>query len=155
MQGGAAGALYSRRAGTSRSFLDWHSHGVGSNAEFPYHVDVLVDVDTLDGLCASLTRLDFVKIDVEGGELHILHGGRRIIELFQPTMLIEIECRHTARYEYSPADVVAWLGEHGYTMYAWDRGWRAVDHVYPRANNYLFRPSTVDDRATEPARRGS
>ena len=140
---------------TSRSFLDWHSHGVGSNAEFSYHDDVLVDVDTLDGLCSSLTRLDFVKIDVEGGELHVLRGGQRIIERFQPTMLIEIECRHTARYEHSPADVVAWLAEHGYTMYAWDRGWREVDNVRPRANNYLFRPSTVDDRATEPPRRGS
>lgn len=133
-----------RGPATSRSFLDWHSHGVGSNDEYPYHVDVLVDVDTLDGLCESLTRLDFVKIDVEGGELHVLHGGRRTIERFHPTMLIEIESRHTARYEYSPADVVAWLAKHGYTMYAWRRGWREVDQVCPPTNNYLFRPSTVD-----------
>jgi Methyltransferase FkbM domain len=81
---------------------------VGSNAEFPYHVDVLVDVDTLDGLCASRTRLDFVKIDVEGGELHVLHGGRRTIDRFRPTMLIEIESHHTARYDDRRADVVAW-----------------------------------------------
>ncbi|MEV6878398.1 FkbM family methyltransferase [Amycolatopsis sp. NPDC051128] len=76
---------------------------------------------TLDGLraAAGLTRLDFVKIDVEGGELHVLQGGQQTIETFRPTMLIEIEARHTARYEYSPDDVVDWLTRRGYTMHAW------------------------------------
>jgi FkbM family methyltransferase len=126
---------------TSRSFLNWKTHGVGSNAEYGYHVDMLVDVETLDGLCAAanLTRLDFVKIDVEGGELHVLHGGAQTIETFQPTLLIEIEARHTARYEYSPDDVVEWLTCRGYTMYAWRQGWQAADRVCLHANNYLFR----------------
>ncbi|WP_345632892.1 FkbM family methyltransferase [Rugosimonospora acidiphila] len=128
---------------TSRSFLAWNTHGLGSNDEFAQHADLLVDVNTLDGLCAGaeLTRLDFVKIDVEGGELHVLRGGERSIDRFRPTMLIEIEARHTARYEYSPDDVVNWLAERGYSMYAWRRGWRAADKVCVHANNYLFRPT--------------
>jgi FkbM family methyltransferase len=127
---------------TSRSFLDWRTHGLGSNAEYPHHVEVLVEVDTLDGLCdaAGLTRLDFVKIDVEGGELHVLHGGQRTVEQLRPTMLIEIEARHTARYEYSPDEVVTWLTDRGYTMSLWRHGWQHADRVCPHAHNYLFRP---------------
>lgn len=131
-----------RGPATSRSFLDWHTHGVGSNAEYPYHVDVPVPVETLDGLAADghLTRLDFLKIDVEGGELHVLHGGRQVIERYRPTMLIEIEARHTARYSYAVDEVADWLTERDYQMYAWRRGWQPVDAVCVHANNYLFRP---------------
>ncbi|MGC9665213.1 FkbM family methyltransferase [Planosporangium sp. 12N6] len=128
-------------ADTSRSFLDWKAHGVGSTDGYAGHAEVVVDVETLDGLrvAAGLTRLDFLKIDVEGGELHVLHGGQQTIEEFRPTMFIEIEARHTARYEYDPADIVEWLTCRGYTMYLWRDGWRATDTVCPHANNYVFR----------------
>ncbi|HEY3501824.1 MAG TPA: FkbM family methyltransferase [Actinocatenispora sp.] len=131
-----------RGPATSRSFLDWHSTGLGSNDEYPRHEDVAVDVRTLDGLCAGLDRVDFVKIDVEGGELHVLRGGERTVERFRPTLLVEIEARHTDRYAYAPADIVAWLAERGYRMYAWRDGWRRTDVVCLHANNYLFRPGT-------------
>jgi FkbM family methyltransferase len=136
-----------RGPATSRAFLDWRSHGLGSNAEYTHHADLLVDVQTLDGLCAEagLTRLDFVKIDVEGGELHVLTGGRHTIETFRPLLLIEIEARHIARYEYSPDEVVAWLTTRGYTMHAWHQGWQPVDQVCLHANNYLFRPTGAAD----------
>lgn len=90
---------------------------------------------------AGLERLDFVKIDVEGGELHVLHGAARTVERFRPAMFIEIEERHTARYDHSPGDVVAWLTARGYTMYTWQRGWVPAERVCPHTNNYLFRSS--------------
>lgn len=129
---------------TSRSFLATDTHGLGSNAEFTHHVDMVVDVATLDGLHADagLTRLDFVKIDVEGGELQVLRGGQRVIGTFRPTLLIEIEARHAARYGNSVEDVVEWLTNRGYTMYAWRDGWQPADAVCLHANNYLFRPSS-------------
>jgi FkbM family methyltransferase len=138
------------RPDTSRSFLAWKTHGLGSTSEFPHHVDLLVDMETLDGLRASadLTRLDFVKIDVEGGELHVLRGGQQTIETYRPTMLIEIEARHTARYEYSADDVVEWLTRRGYTMYAWRHGWHRTDRVCVHANNYLFRPAKATNGGT-------
>ncbi|WP_158888041.1 FkbM family methyltransferase [Amycolatopsis anabasis] len=128
---------------TSRSFLDSDTCGLGSNAEYCYHVDMLVEANTLDGFRtdADLPRLDFLKIDVEGGELHVLQGGQQTIEVFRPTMLIEIEARHIERYAYSPDDVVRWLTAHGYRMYAWRHGWHDVNRVCPHANNYLFQPA--------------
>jgi len=127
---------------TGRSFLDWRTSGLGSNAEFAGQMEVPVDVQTLDGLCAEsgIDRLDFVKIDVEGAEMHILEGGQRSIENFQPAMLIEIEARHSARYEYSPDDIAGWLLQRGYSMHTWQHGWRETAKVSTAARNYLFMP---------------
>jgi FkbM family methyltransferase len=126
---------------TGRSFLDWKTQGLGSNSEFSGQIEVAVEVETLDDLCerVGITRLDFIKVDVEGGEFRVLEGGQRTIEAFKPAMLIEIEARHTARYDYSPADIVDWLGKRGYAMYAWQRGWQPAETVCVHARNYLFR----------------
>jgi FkbM family methyltransferase len=132
-----------RRPVTGRSFLAGRTDGVGSNAEFPGQLDVNVEVDTLDGLCAKagLTRLDFVKIDVEGGELDVLRGGRHTVETFRPAMLIEIEARHITRYRHSTDDVVDWLTRRGYTMRAWQHGWQVAAEVREPVRNYLFCPA--------------
>jgi FkbM family methyltransferase len=128
---------------TGRSFLDWQTSGLGSNAEFARHARVEIEVDTLDGLCrrAGITRLDFIKIDVEGAELQILEGGQDAIADFRPTLLVEIEARHTDRYQYSPDDIVRWFTERDYTMHVWQRIWLDADHVGSQARNYLFRPA--------------
>jgi FkbM family methyltransferase len=128
---------------TGRSFLEWKTQGLGSNSEFAGQVEVAVEVETLDDLCTrtGLSRLDFVKIDVEGAELRVLEGGEHAVETFKPDLLIEIEARHTARYGYSPADIVDWLTKRNYAMYAWQRGWQPADTVCLHTRNYLFRPA--------------
>jgi FkbM family methyltransferase len=127
---------------TGRSFLDCQTSGLGSNAEFARHSQVEVEVETLDGLCrrTGMERLDFIKIDVEGAELQILQGGADAIAGFRPTLLVEIEARHTDRYQYAPDDIVSWLGQRGYTMHVWQRSWSEAERVCSDARNYLFRP---------------
>ena len=126
---------------TGRSFVSQKSQGLGSNAEFAQHIEFPVTVDTLDGLSAriGLTKLDFIKVDVEGAELQVLYGGKDVIESFRPAMLLEIEARHTERYSCSPDDVVDWLSERGYLMYTWQRGWKRASRVTDTTRNYLFR----------------
>jgi hypothetical protein len=126
---------------TGRSFLAGQTNGLGSNAEFAGHVEVQVEVDTLDALCArsELTRLDFLKIDVEGAEPHVLAGGARVIEKFRPAILLEIEARHLSRYGHSAQTVVDWLLLRGYTMHTWHNGWRETAAVSEQHRNYLFR----------------
>jgi hypothetical protein len=110
--------------------------------EFSCHEEVEVAVDTIDALIdrTGVTRLDFIKIDTEGAELHVLRGGERTIKEFRPAILVEIEARHTARYDYAPADVVEWLLHRGYTMYTWRHGWQETSSVSLNRRNYLFRP---------------
>jgi len=46
-----------------------------------------VAITSIDAL--ELPRLDFLKIDVEGMEIDVLRGGRRMIESFQPWAWVE------------------------------------------------------------------
>jgi FkbM family methyltransferase len=55
---------------------------------------------TLDDLAAGLSRLDWIKIDVEGAELGVLRSGRKTLAEFRPRMLIE---DHTEVYPYVAA----------------------------------------------------
>lgn len=43
---------------------------------------------------AGFQAIGFIKIDVEGHELPVLHGGRETLARFKPLLLIEIETRH-------------------------------------------------------------
>jgi FkbM family methyltransferase len=53
---------------------------------------VMVDMATLDSF--GLTNVGFIKIDVEGHEEAVLHGGLRTLKREMPNLMIEIEERH-------------------------------------------------------------
>lgn len=56
--------------------------------------EMVVRTDTLDNRYAGADRLDFVKIDVEGGELHVLRGGVGVLRRLRPVLLLEISMNH-------------------------------------------------------------
>ena len=53
---------------TGRSYLKRMAGGPDSNAEFAGQISVVVTVDTLDAFCdhEGISRVDFMKVDVEG-----------------------------------------------------------------------------------------
>ena len=140
--------LVPRRGGLSfstRSFLQRGFDAKTGNfyPEFTSTSEIAVECTTLDLFAARhrLLRVDFIKCDVEGAELWTLHGGSRTIATHRPVILCEIEDRHLAKYELSPAHVLDWLIERGYRSYAFGRGrFREVTRVIPAENNYLFIP---------------
>ncbi|WP_268251869.1 FkbM family methyltransferase [Streptomyces massasporeus] len=73
-------------------------------------------VRTLDQLAreSGTERLAFVKADVEGTELAVLKGGSATLRRHRPTLLLEIERRHPAKYGVHPADVLRHLRGFGY-----------------------------------------
>ena len=67
-----------------------------------------------------LSKIDFMKIDVEGYELKVLNGALRTIELCQPTMVIEINRVALERQGATPDQIFGWLTQHLY-------GWRIIE----------------------------
>ena len=74
----------------------------------------LTSIDT-ELAATPLSRLDFVKIDVEGAELDVLRGGANTIARFQPLIYAEVFADWTRSFGYSPADLFEYIRAAGYT----------------------------------------
>ncbi len=67
----------------------------------------------------AVDRVDFMKIDVEGGELLALQGAVRLLERKpRPVILAEIEDKRTQPWGYSAGEIVAFLEGRGYCWYS-------------------------------------
>jgi FkbM family methyltransferase len=59
-------------------------------------------------------RVDFVKIDVEGAELHVVRGLLDTLATKKPIVAIELCADWTRDFGYEPADLITLLQEAGY-----------------------------------------
>ena len=84
------------------------------------------EVVTLDTF--GLDRLDLLKIDVEGMELKVLHGARRLIDKYKPCVLFE-----ALKGEQVPLK-----------QFFWTRGYRLFDYAH---NTVAMPPDGIEIRA--------
>jgi FkbM family methyltransferase len=73
-----------------------------------------IEVSTLD---AEVPAADFVKIDVEGMELGVLEGGRRLWQNSKPPILFEVNLFALRRHGTATADLQGFLKQYGYKLY--------------------------------------
>jgi FkbM family methyltransferase len=93
-----------------------------------------VQVETLDNLRAEgrLPRADFIKCDVEGGELEVLRGAAHVIAADHPGWLIEVS-RATS------TAVFALLTAAGYRAFVYDGKLNKTDAYRDKEfSNYFF-----------------
>jgi len=62
----------------------------------------------------GIDRIDFIKCDVEGTELHFLRGAQDTLRTFRPELLIETTEPCANKYGYSSRDVLEFLTALGY-----------------------------------------
>jgi FkbM family methyltransferase len=93
--------------------------GSGSASEHNYYGSkVNVSMITLDDYVEehNIQRVDFIKADIEGGELGMLKGAEKTLRKFHPAMSLEIEEWHTSRFGYQPEDIFSFLKHLGYSQ---------------------------------------
>jgi FkbM family methyltransferase len=73
---------------------------------------VTVPVISLDDYFGEDERVSLLKVDVEGAELEVFLGARRILERHSPALIFECEARHLNGKDVS--DVFAYLESLGY-----------------------------------------
>lgn len=64
---------------------------------------------SLDQFCKTnkIKKIDFIKIDVDGCEKSVLNGSKKILEMFSPTLVVEVE--------NNLEEIVEIMSEFGYT----------------------------------------
>lgn len=85
---------------------NWGNHSLARDAELHGDESVSVEVVTLDDSASDLSRLDVLKIDVQGWELAVLRGAGTL-KRFGPTVFIEFFPRGLHAAGTEPADLWA------------------------------------------------
>lgn len=63
----------------------------------------------------NLSRVDAVKIDVEGAELQVLRGAAGTLRRFHPKVVLEVVPSQLASFQTTEQEVIAFLKQCGYT----------------------------------------
>lgn len=105
--------------------------------------DYSVSVTSLDRLVhgLGLSRLDFLKIDIEGAEMDCLEGASEVLDSFAPVCLVESQRVHSKRYGRSPDEVFELMRSLNYQPYSHEGGQlRRIEAADDTLVNYIFLP---------------
>lgn len=65
----------------------------------------------------KLSRIDFIKMDIEGAELPALQGAESVLLKYKPSLFLEINAKAMRALGYSPSDLQSFLWPFNYKMY--------------------------------------
>lgn len=120
----------------------------GGKVEDPADTECVSTI-SLDTFCKrrGIWTVDFIKMDVEGGEYEVIRGASKILAA-NPGLVMVFE--HTregcVRAGSTPQAIAELLAEHGFHLYAWDREkkiWDSNhDYVLSQSNAWAAASST-------------
>lgn len=118
-------------------------------SETRQEVEEVIDLKVFDTeYYEKLSRIDVVKIDVEGAELFVLKGMIKSLKKFQPMLLIEMNKKTFQDAGYTMEDVVQFLEDLNYKPYKLFRG-----KIYEITRNDLVDFSNVVFKVEDSAQR--
>lgn len=100
--------------------------------------DQTVPLQTLDSFASveGLARLDFLKADVEGWEIHVVRGGIETLRRYRPALFLEVSDEALARAGEAPETLWGLLTPLGYQALK-APGFAPVT-AFDGASDYLF-----------------
>jgi FkbM family methyltransferase len=104
---------------------EWSGHNtLGAFAyDTPLATKEIVRTERLDDIVSqeALSRVDVIKMDVEGAEFRALKGAAGILERFRPLMLLELADGALRHQGCSSTEIWDFFREKGYRLFAFDR----------------------------------
>ncbi len=75
-----------------------------------------IKTETIDNyvLRNNISRLDFIKCDVEGAELMVFKGGSSSLDRFRPVIYTELDDRFTQRLGYRAEELFTFMRQKGF-----------------------------------------
>ncbi|HXD22930.1 MAG TPA: FkbM family methyltransferase [Gemmatimonadaceae bacterium] len=135
--GDGAATLHTPQRDHGQASLKTHETGSWAGVTAVQHTEVALI--RLDSYVAAqrITRVDVVKMDIEGAELPAIRGFAGGLRAFHPVVVCELCAAWTRAFGYEPGAVIAELARSGYT---------AFHVVTPRGDlTPLGDPAALDD----------
>ena len=84
-------------------------------------------------------RISFIKIDVEGHEMSVIKGAENTIKQYKPTLLVEIEEKHSKQ---KVLDSINYINSLGYESFFYDNELKNTNNLnnLNMYNNFIFKP---------------
>ncbi|MFT5387176.1 MAG: FkbM family methyltransferase [Candidatus Omnitrophota bacterium] len=101
-----------------------------------------VDVVTIGDYCKEqdITKVDFIKADVEGAEYGVFKGAEDIIKRDKPVVLSEVENDNLKRFNLTADDIQNFFKQYGYKTYYLDGKNLIECEKIEEPLNYFFIP---------------
>jgi FkbM family methyltransferase len=134
-------------AGPGELTFAWHTDPITASAEAEIRAEMGADVQTFRARVTSvdeeieardLPRPDFVKIDVEGLELDVLRGMRRILAENTPDVFVELHGAGLERKKATSAAVAKLLLDGGHRILHVETGATVADPAESPPEGHLF-----------------
>jgi FkbM family methyltransferase len=134
------------RPGRFSLFVPDSNHGEGSlGTQFADRPGRLVEVEVVDGgRLVELDRCDFIKIDVEGYEVHVIEAIKGTIRRHRPLVSTEVVERHLNRCCTAVAELAEKLSRLGYTGFSYVHVAAGHTHLRARLEPFEVGESTSD-----------
>ena len=109
--------------------------------------EIKVELRTLDEIIPSDTKINFIKIDVEGGEFGVLKGAENLLKKDQPTVIFECGLGASDYYNTDPIllynFITQTIGLKIYTLRAFIKNNQPLtandfEHYYQKNTEYYF-----------------
>lgn len=86
--------------------------------------DIEVPTMTLDAFVAQegVPKVDFMKIDIQGGEIFLLQGGEATLRAFSPDIIMEVSPEDLRSVSKTSRDLIQMVEDYGYNVYTMKRG---------------------------------
>ena len=92
--------------------MGWIDNSSAQNSDSLVTINVTTLDDYLMGM--ELDSVNFIKIDVEGFEINVLKGAKKIIEKFKPSLFIEVENTLLNRQGTSASELISLIQQFKY-----------------------------------------
>ena len=102
-----------------------------------------LEAETIDNfmITNSISKLDFIKCDVEGAEYFVYQGGFETFKHNKPIVFTEMLRKWAAKFGYHPNDIINYFIQFGYNCFSANKGkLKIVDKVDDQTieTNFFF-----------------
>lgn len=88
-------------------FSGLHQHGAANHTV----TKLTVKCEQLDNILPPTHRVDFIKLDVEGGELAVLQGAAKLLRRCRPALLFECTLLGLSHFGFTSAEIFELLSQ--------------------------------------------